>query len=260
MRVAGVGFNCIDIYEDLNKCYPTGNSVDFVIHMSRLGAEASMVSVVGSDSYGVLMIEKLRDEQVDISHMHTREGKTAIFIMDMNGNDRVHKEKIEGVMADFALSEEDKQFIQNHQAIHTNLSGQITDQLSWFRNQGTEIIFDFSTRANKEVAAPILPDTDYAFFSYTQEDDYIMEFIKWAHHLGPRIVVVTLGELGSLAYDGHSLFKGDIVPSEVVNTVGAGDSFCAGFMYGQLSGWTIPESLKNGAKVAAEVVSKFEPY
>jgi len=260
MRVAGVGFSCIDIYENLGKWYPTGNSVDFVIHMSRFGVNASMVTAVGDDEYGAELIAKLREENVDVTHMQVRSGKTAVFKMDLNGNDRVHKEKIEGVMADFALSQEDVQFVIQHHALHTNLSGNITHRLSFFREQGVKVIFDFSTRTNREIAGPILPDTDFAFFSYTQEDEYITEFIKWAKALGPEVVVATLGEHGSLAYDGEMWYRGGIVQADVVNTVGAGDSFCAGFMYGKLRGWTIDESLRHGAKVAAEVVSKFEPY
>ena len=261
MRIAGVGFCCIDVYENLNRLYPTGNSVDFVIHMSRLGAEASMVSVVGGDSYGSLMMDKLREERIDVTHMHMQEeGRTAIFRMDLNGNDRVHKEKVEGVMGSFSLTPADVDFITRHQAIHTNLSGRIDHHLAGLRSRGIQVIYDFSTRTNREIAGPILPDTDYAFFSYVQEDDKMEAFIRWAHSLGPRIVVVTLGEQGSVAYDGERFYREGIVPAEVVNTVGAGDSFCAGFMYGQLSGWTIQESLKQGARTAAEVVSSFEPY
>lgn len=261
MQVAGVGFCCIDVYENLDRLYPTGNSVDFVIHMSRLGADASMVSVVGGDPYGALMIDKLREERIDVTHMHTQEdGHTAIFRMDLNGNDRVHKEKVEGVMGDFCLSEGDLAFILQHQAIHTNLSGRINHHLADLRSQGIQIIYDFSTRTKRDVSEQILPHTDYAFFSYLQEDSEMEPFIRWAHALGPRIVVVTLGEQGSVAYDGERFYRAGIVPAEVVNTVGAGDSFCAGFMYGQLSGWTIEESLKQGARTAAEVVSKFEPY
>lgn len=260
MRVAGVGFSCIDKYENLGKYYPTGNSVDFVIHLSRLGVDVSMVSVVGNDLYGAMMMEKLREEEVDVTCMHVRPGKTAIFKMDLNGNDRVHKEKIEGVMAEFALTGQDIAFILQHQAIHTNLSGRINEHLSYFRSQGIKVIYDFSTRTRKEIAGPVLPDTDYVFFSYDREDDYIIDFMKWAYNQGPGLVVVTLGEHGSLAYDGETFHRGDIVKAEVVNTVGAGDSFCAGFMYGQLKGWPIPESLRQGAVVAAGVVSRFEPY
>jgi fructoselysine 6-kinase len=220
-----------------------------------------MVSVVGGDPYGALMIDKLREERIDVTHMHTQEdGHTAIFRMDLNDNDRVHKEKVEGVMGDFCLSEGDLAFILQHQAIHTNLSGRINHHLAHLRSQGIQIIYDFSTRTKRDVSEQILPHTDYAFFSYLQEDSEMEPFIRWAHAQGPRIVVVTLGEQGSVTYDGERFYREGIVPAEVVNTVGAGDSFCAGFMHGQLSGWTIEESLKQGARTAAEVVSKFEPY
>ncbi|MEC0332462.1 fructoselysine 6-kinase [Paenibacillus macerans] len=260
MRIAGVGFSCMDVYDQLNRMYPTGNSVDFVIHMRRMGVQASLVSVVGTDAYGDMMIDMLKTEKIDVSHLSVRQGSTAVFKMELNGNDRVHKEKIEGVMAHFALNEDDRRFIAEHDALHTNLSGRIERELPYFRERGVSIVFDFSTRTKKDISGPILPDVDYAFFSYTEEDAYITEFIAWAQALGPRIVIATLGERGSLAYDGKTLYRGQIVPVEVVNTVGAGDSFCAGFMYGELQGWSIAESLNHGARTAAGVVTKFEPY
>lgn len=259
MRVAGVGFNCIDIYENLNRYYPTGNSVDFVIHMSRFGIKSSMVSVVGTDAYGEEMLEVLRRERVDISHLHVEEGKTAVFKMELNGNDRVHKEKVDGVMGGFRLTQDDIDFVLQHDVIHTNLSGNVIDLLPLFRENGVQIVFDFSTRVNR-IPEPILPNVDYAFFSYDKDDSIILDYLKWAKELGPKIAVATLGEQGSIAYDGSRYYRHGIVPAEVVNTVGAGDSFCAGFMYGVLRGWTIPECQRHGAGVAAEVVAKFEPY
>ena len=50
------------------------------------------------------------------------------------------------------------------------------------------------------------------------------------------------------------------MPAKVVNTVGAGDSYIAGFTYGILNGWSVPECMKKGAEVSSAVVSKFEPY
>lgn len=46
----------------------------------------------------------------------------------------------------------------------------------------------------------------------------------------------------------------------VVNTVGAGDSFIAGFLYGILQGWQVEDCLRKGAEVAAQVVQVFEPW
>lgn len=259
MRIAGVGLSCIDLYENLNRSYPTGNSVDVVIHLSRLGVDTSMVSVVGTDAYGEQMADALRREGVDISHLHTAPGRTAMFRMDLNGKDRVHKEKIEGVMADFALTDADIAFIAGHDGVHTNFSGRVTGSLPVFKQHGLTTFFDFSTRANKELESS-LPYIDYAFFSYGQEDEYIKEYIQWVQRRGPRVVVATFGEHGSIAYDGSRYYREGIVPAEVVNTVGAGDSFCAGFMYALFQGKRLQDCLRSGAELAAAVVAKFEPY
>lgn len=259
MRIAGVGLSCIDIYENLNRSYPTGNSVDFVIHMSRLGLRTSMVSVVGNDEYGRQMADVLNREGVDISHLHVAEGSTAVFRMDLNGNDRVHKQKLEGVMASFALTEADLAFLKEHDYVHSNFSGRVSGSLPALKAHGVCTVFDFSTRANREAEAT-LPHVDYAFFSYERDDEFIRDYMAWAQRLGPRTVVATLGENGSLAYDGTAFYKQGIVPVRVVNTVGAGDSFCAGFMYGIVKGRAIQECLMSGAQVASQVVTKFEPY
>ena len=79
--------------------------------------------------------------------------------------------------------------------------------------------------------------------------------------LPQSIAIATFGEDGSLAYDGKDFYKGEIVPAKkVVNTVGAGDSFIAGFLYGILNKYEIPECLKTGAKIASSVVEVFEPW
>ena len=66
-RVAGVGFSCVDVYPHLDKYYPTGNGVDFCIHLSRLGIETGIISVVGTDQYGELMLDELQEEGIDTS-------------------------------------------------------------------------------------------------------------------------------------------------------------------------------------------------
>ena len=47
MKVAAIGDNCIDLYENLDRYYCTGNAVDFAVHMKRLGEEVSVISTTG---------------------------------------------------------------------------------------------------------------------------------------------------------------------------------------------------------------------
>ena len=76
-----------------------------------------------------------------------------------------------------------------------------------------------------------------------------------------KIAVATFGEQGSLAYDKEGFHVGNIVKAkQVVNTVGAGDSFIAGFIYGILNKYSVEECLHKGAEVASSVVEVFEPW
>ena len=54
-RVCAVGFCCADVYKDLGKFYPTGNGIDWGVHLARMGVQVSAVSVVGTDQYGADM-------------------------------------------------------------------------------------------------------------------------------------------------------------------------------------------------------------
>lgn len=75
-----------------------------------------------------------------------------------------------------------------------------------------------------------------------------------------KLAVATFGEEGSLAWDGLRFYSCGIVETEVTNTVGAGDSFIAGVLYGILNQLPIEECLKKGAETAASVVAVFEPW
>lgn len=263
VKAIGVGFSCVDVYEKLDKCYPTGNGVDWGVHLQRMGIPVSILSVVGTDEYGRKMREALSKEGIDISHLHTEKGETCKMMMDLiNGVDRVHLEAIDGVMENFKLTEEDKEYIKTFPYMHSDLFGNVLGDLAELRAAGVKVVMDFSTFSDdlQYNTEENFKNVDYAFLSYEKEDDYIKEHIKKIHSFGPEIVTATLGELGSISYDGSAYYRYGIVPVEVVNTVGAGDSYIAGFTYGIMMGWDIPRCMELGAQTSAKVITKFEPY
>lgn len=66
-----------------------------------------------------------------------------------------------------------------------------------------------------------------------------------AEHGG--MVAVKLGAAGALACRGTELVRAEALPVPVADTVGAGDSFDAGFVYGYLKGWSAKACLQLGA-------------
>lgn len=263
-KLAAVGFCCADVYEKLNKFYPTGNGIDWGVHLSRMGIDVSVVSVVGTDHYGEKMKEALLKEKIDISHLRTEEGETCKMMMDLkNGVDRVHLEEIEGVMADYELNCEEFDFVARHTMLHTDLFGKVLQYLPKWKEAGVKIVMDFSVFSEEPEyeCEKIFPYVDYVFMSYDgKKDEHIKEWVKKVYSYGPKLVIATMGELGSICYDGETLYEYGIVPTSVVNTVGAGDSYIAGFTYGILQGYSVPECMKKGAEVSSKVISKFEPY
>lgn len=262
MRAAGIGDNCIDLYERIGRKYPTGNVVDTGVNLKKLGVDASIISTTGSDENGKWMIESLKEEGLDISHLKVAEGKTAITYMDMDGNDRIHGDYEEGVLADMVFDEEDIRFACEHDLVHSALWGMAEKALPKIAESGTPIAFDYADRLDHKLVEETLPYVTYGFYSYHNgRDEYIENYLKDKVNRGMKVAVATFGEEGSLAYDKDGFHVGHIVPAEeVVNTVGAGDSFIAGFLYGTLNGWKIEDCLQKGAEVASKVVEVFEPW
>lgn len=68
--------------------------------------------------------------------------------------------------------------------------------------------------------------------------------LKELNKLGVKHIIVSLGKEGSIYVNESLEYKISIAPGEVVNTVGAGDSFVGGFMVGVLEGLSLEETLK----------------
>ena len=107
---------------------------------------------------------------------------------------------------------------------------------------------DFSTELDSEIIDVVGPYLDYAFFSFEEGDKKLENFMKDIYQRIKGMVVVTRGEEGSMVYDGKEFIYHGIELCEVVDTLGAGDSFIAGFLYGMSEGLSIKESMIKGAK------------
>lgn len=261
MKLAAVGSNCIDYYnnEDNGKAYPGGGPVNMAVYTVRLGGEASYTGPVGSDGYGRIMREAVARKGVDISHMHVKEGSTAVSQVQLINGERVFGDYDEGVLVDYTLSSEDLDFICQHDVVVCDLWGKVEGCFKALHDRGIKTAFDCATRPGDEACRTAILYTDYLFFSSDDGDtDTLRELMRVLYRQGPKLVVAMLGEEGSLCYDGEIFHKFGIVPcNDLVDTMGAGDSYIAGFLFGIVEGLPIEKCMEKGAANSTETLKYF---
>ena len=108
---------------------------------------------------------------MDVSHVHVDEGSTAVTYVEHINGDRVFGDYDEGVMAQFALTEEDIAFLGGHALVVSGLWGHAEGYLARIRQAGAVTAFDCSDRPEDPAAQTALPCTDIAFFSDDGSDD-----------------------------------------------------------------------------------------
>ncbi len=256
MKLVAVGDNCIDAYSN-GENYPGGNPVNVAVYTTRLGGAASYVGVVGSDQNGKIMIDALKTKNVDISQVEVVEGKTAVTQVELKNGERIFGDYFEGVLENFKLSQSQREFIYSHDLVVSALWGNVHNEFKQFKENGVITAFDAATRPYDEAPTIALPYLDYFFYSSekNKDDEDLRKEMKKFHSYGLKIVIVTFGEKGSMAYDGNDFIEYGIIPVDVVDTMGAGDSYIAGFLNGVLNNKPILECMEEGARAASETIS-----
>lgn len=265
VKFTAAGYVCIDYYPEFdNRCYVTGNGVDVLFNLldMRPDVTSSIVSAVSDDPYGKMSVEVFQKRGIDCSHLEIIPGgETPRVPLHLINNDRMHGEPVRGIMGNYEFSDESIDFICQHDMMHTDFTGRLIPRLEEIRKRGVKVFFDLSNTIDHPDIRHVLSNIDCGLVSFGDDLEKGQDFLKYAHSLGAKLMIATFGKNGSIAYDGSKFYKGDIVPVEkVVNTVGAGDSYFAGFIGALIDEKPIIDCMYSGAARAARVISVFEPY
>lgn len=226
-----------------------------LIGLSRLGVSVGLLAAVGSDLFGKLGLEELRDDRIDISNVLIKSGASdtaAGFIEDGSGRRTIVLHRSAFVRpAEIRTSA-----LPHPRLIH--LDGRDLDACiklaRWGRRIGAIVSFDIGSVRND--VSPIFPLVDHLVVA----DAFALPFTgkrtarSAARELGricPGTIVITEGIRGALAFEDGRFGRGKAYRIKAVDTTGAGDAFHCGYLYGVLNGFTMAERLKWGAACAA---------
>jgi len=97
--------------------------------------------------------------------------------------------------------------------------------------------------------------SDWIFSKEYAPKDFAIEISKRYKNL--KLIIITKGDKGSIAYEvaGQLFYHSNAVPTKVISTVGAGDSFGAAFLTKHFAGEDIQVSLDFASEVSSYVCS-----
>lgn len=215
--------------------YPGGQCVNTCVYAQMNGATAAYLGKFGSDDAAECIQSTLRDFGIDYSHCRYFDGENGFACVTLDGVDRVFIGSNKGGVAatnPFLFVEDDYDYIKGFDLVYTNLNAYLDDDIASVAATGVPVAFDFSTRWTDEYFARICPHIKVALMSCAHLDDVTREFeMRKAATYGIPIVLGTVGEDGSyLLYRGDIMYAKAVKATDVVDTMGAGDSYFAAFL------------------------------
>ncbi|MDI6600829.1 MAG: sugar kinase [Thermoanaerobacteraceae bacterium] len=257
-----------------------GAESNFAIGIVRLGHTAGWISKVGDDPFGKYLVSFIRGEGVDTSRVRVdNEAPTAVYFKEFHEmkDPKVYYYRAGSAASRISPEDLDEDYIREAKILHltgiTPALGKsardtVYKAIDIARKHGLIVSFDPNIRkklwSEEECRSTILdiaskvdiimPGLEEARFLLGEGDpeDYCRKFLD----MGIKTVAMKMGKDGCIVADKGIIQRvaGRVV-AKVVDPVGAGDGFDAGFITGILNGWDIIECARLANDVGAFVIT-----
>ena len=233
------------------------SSAIFACGAARLGLKVAFIGVCGDDIFGRFMLDKMQKREVDIENVIVRpNGFTGLSVILARGADRAiltHPGLISALQASDISDNLLRQARHLHVASYFMQTKLQPDLFALFQNAhalGLTTSLDTNYDPSEKwlgidgllsVTDVFLPNKTEAL-SITQTIDAESASKQFADKSG--LVAIKLGVEGALACKDTEVIRSNSIRVNVVDTVGAGDSFDAGFLFGYLNHWPLEKSLR----------------
>ena len=256
-----------------------GAELNVAIGCARLGLKSGWISRLGQDDFGKHILKTVRGEGIDTSQIELVEGyQTSVYFREVmaNGDSRSFYYREKSPTSTMREESLDENYFRNSKVLHiTGVFPSINDNNKeillkavelakknnllisfdpnirlkmWTKSQAREFINKFLS----EVDILLVGDEE---ISILIDEEDTNEAIKKFHDMGIDKVVVKRGAKGAIGSDGSNIYDvAAIKPKALIDTVGAGDGFAAGFLSAYLKGDSFEESIEFANAVGSLVV------
>lgn len=250
-----------------------GGELNVAVGVARLGLTSAWVSKLPENPIGRMVRNKAREQGVDVSHVvWSNSGRVGIYFLEFGANPRASSvvyDRAGSAVSTLAPGEVNwKSAFQGCRVFHVSgitpaLSKSCADAtleaVKAAKASGAKVSFDVNYRKKlwtpEEANACLVPMMEFVDILITTEEDTGVVFgirektyqevaRKLNERFGFEVVAITLREdlsvlrnnWSAFALAGGKLHESAKYPCELVDRVGAGDSFTAGFLYGYVTG------------------------
>lgn len=250
-------FNQVEKLVDSAMLTVGSSSSIFACGAARLGLRVAFIGVCGDDIFGRFMLDEMQKRDVEIENVIVHpNGFTGLSVILARGADRAiltHPGLISALQASDISDSLLRQARHLHVAsyfLQTALQPDLPNLFRRARSFGLTTSLDTNYDPSEKwlgfdellsVTNVFLPNEKEAVSLSGEEDvDLAADRLK----VRVEALAIKMGAEGALGINQNQKARAASIPVNVVDTVGAGDSFDAGFLFGHLNGWSLEKSLQ----------------
>ena len=256
-KVIGIGETILDIIfrnDQPSAAVPGGSVFNGIVSLGRMGVNVCFISETGNDHVGNIILQFMRDNHIPTDHVNVfPDGKSPVSLAFLNEHSDAEyifykdypKQRLDVLFP--SINEDDIIVIGSYYALNPVLRDKILELLDIAKEKRAIVYYDPNFRSSHKneamkLAPTIIENLEYAdIVRGSLEDFYYMYGIKDVEKIYkdkikfycPLFLCTAGAERISLRTNAISK-EYPVAPLEAVSTIGAGDNFNAGLIYGML--------------------------
>ena len=272
-KVIGIGETVLDIIfrgDQPIKAVPGGSAFNAIISLGRAGVPAAFISETGNDRVGENVKKYLTANHVDASGVcvfpDSKSPVSLAFLDDQNNAEYIFYKDHPHDRLDFTypdIEADDIVLFGSYFAINPVVRPQVKAFFEHAKSRGAILYYDVNYRASHshevvKLTPNILENFELADIVRGSDEDFAIMYGKkdadsvyrseisiytktFIYTRGPQPIEVRAAGGFSKQYP--------VQPMETISTIGAGDNFNAGFIYGLIKGGITHTDIDNGLSV-----------
>jgi fructokinase len=269
-KVIGIGETVLDIIfrnDQPISAIPGGSTFNAIISLGRCGVEAGFISETGNDRVGHNIIKFLRDngcksDSVNV-YPDSKSPLSLAFLNDQNDAEYIFYKDHPHDRLDFTypdIQPDDLVLFGSYYALNQVIRPQVKEFLEYAHEHGAILYYDVNFRASHQhevmkITPNLLENFELADIVRGSIEDFEILFKKnnaekvYRSEISfytKKFIVTHGGEPIDLFAEGGFHKQYPIENRETVSTIGAGDNFNAGFLFGLLTNNITRSDFENG--------------